>query len=186
MATNAVHLVVTDMTTDAFLAALTRFVSRRGLCSSLFSDCGTNYVGADAALRRLIADSLHSPTAQDKIQHHTAQQGIEFQFNAPASPHMGGLWESAVKGAKHHLRRVMGDCVLTLSELMTLSTQVEAMLNSRPLTPLLSDPTDLAALTPGHFLIGAPLAAVPEPSLLDLPVNRLKHWQLVQQFHQRI
>jgi hypothetical protein len=187
MVTKAVHLeVVTDLTTDAFIAALIRFVSRRGLCVQLFSDCGTNYVGADNTLQRTIKETLFSTDSQKKLLHFATSRGIEFKFNPPAAPHQGGLWESAVKSAKHHLRRVMGDTVLTLPEFMTLVTQIEAMLNSRPLIPLSSDPADLTALTPGHFLIGAPLASVPEPDLLDVPDNRLKHWHLVQAFHQRI
>lgn len=187
MVTKAVHLeVVTDLTTDAFIAALTRFVSRRGLCVQLFSDCGTNYVGADNVLQKIIKETLFSTDSQKKLLHFTTPRGIEFKFNPPAAPHQGGLWESAVKSAKHHLRRVMGDTVLTLPEFMTLITQIEAMLNSRPLIPLSSDPADLSALTPGHFLIGAPLASVPEPDLFDVPNNRLRHWQLVQAFHQRI
>jgi hypothetical protein len=187
MVTKAVHLeVVTDLTTDGFLAALTRFVSRRGLCADIYSDCGTNFVGADATLRRLTDPHIKSPSAQDSIQRFSVRRGIKFHFNPPAAPHQGGLWEAAVKGAKYHLKRVIGDTVLTLPEFMTLSVQVEAMLNSRPLTPLSSDPADLSALTPGHFLTGAPLAAVAEPDIQDLPSNRLKHWQVVQVFHQRI
>lgn len=81
---------------------------------------------------------------------------------------------------------MIGDTVLTLLEFMTLSVKVEAMLNSRPLTPLSSNPADCSALTPGHFLIGAPLLAVAEPDIQDVPSNRLKHWQVVQAFHQQI
>lgn len=187
MVTKAVHIeVVTDLTADGFIAALTRFVSRRGLCSDIYSDCGTNYVGADSTLKRLVDSCLSSPTSQETIHQFSANRGINFHFNPPAAPHQGGLWEAAVKSAKHHLKRVMGDTVLTLPQLITLTTQVEAMLNSRPLTPLSSDPSDMTALTPGHFLVGAPLMATPEPEVRDLPSNRLKHWQLVQSFHQRI
>lgn len=187
MTTKAVHFeVVTDLTTDGFIAALTRFVSRRGLCSDIFSDCGTNFVGANTILRKLTHDSIRSYEAQEKIAHYTSPRGINFHFNPPAAPHQGGLWESAVRSAKHHLRRVMGDSVLTLSQFITLTTQVEAMLNSRPLTALSTDPAELSALTPGHFLIGAPLAALPEPNLREVPSNRLHHWQLIQAFHQRI
>lgn len=60
------------------------------------------------------------------------------------------------------------------------------MLNSRPLTPLSSDPTDLTPLTPGHFLIGVPLTAIPEEDVQEVPSNRLKHWQLIQALHQRL
>ncbi|XP_054281217.1 uncharacterized protein LOC128998886 [Macrosteles quadrilineatus] len=181
-ATKAVHVeVVTDLSSDAFIAALTRFVSRRGLCSDLYSDCATNFVGADNALRKLVK----SPN-QTEIQVFASQNGIKFHFNPPAAPHQGGLWESAIKGIKYHLRRVIGDQVLTLPEFITVATQAEAMMNSRPLTPLSNDPSDLSSLTPGHFLIGAPLAAVPEADLSDAPQNRLKHWHLVQSLSQSI
>ncbi|CAG7826307.1 unnamed protein product, partial [Allacma fusca] len=51
LTTHAIHLEpVSDLTTDAFVAALKRFVSRRGLCSDMFSDCGSNFVGADKEL----------------------------------------------------------------------------------------------------------------------------------------
>lgn len=76
--------------------------------------------------------------------------------------------------------------MLTLMQFITLLSQIEAMLNSRPLTALSNDPSDIAALTPAHFLIGSPIVAVPEENLLDTSTNRLKHWQLVQALHQRI
>lgn len=187
MVTKAMHLeVVNDLTTDAFIASLTRFVSRRGLCNHIFSDCGTNFVGADAALKKVVNSTIYSKDCQDKLLNFSSMKGISFHFNPPAAPHHGGLWESAVKSTKHHLRRVMGTTVLTLMEFITLTTQIEAMLNSRPLTPLSSDPSDCSALTPGHFLIGSSLAAVPEADHQEVPLNRLKHWQQVQALNQRV
>ncbi|KAK2577870.1 hypothetical protein KPH14_008171 [Odynerus spinipes] len=94
---------------------------------------------------------------------------------------MGGKWEAVVKSVKHHLRRTVAETALTHEELFTLLTQIEAILNSRPLEPLTNDPEDIAALTPGHFLIGCPLVAVPEPSLLDLSTSGHSRWKLIQQ-----
>lgn len=182
MATKAVHIeVVTDLTTSAFISALTRFVSRRGICASISSDCATNFVGANNYLK-LIADSLNKA----EIHSFAAQKGIQFKFNPPAAPHQGGLWESAIKSIKYHLKRAIGEHVLTLPEFITLTTQIEAILNSRPLTALSEDPKDPSALTPAHFLIGCPLTAVPEEDLFKVPSNRLKHWQLLQSLHQQI
>ncbi|XP_071652998.1 uncharacterized protein [Temnothorax longispinosus] len=178
LATRAVHLeVVSDYTAAAFLAALRRFTSRRGLCLSLHSDCGTNFVGADAQLRALFAAS-HPEGRQ--IASQVACDGIKWQFNPPAAPHFEGIWEAAVKSLKHYLRKVLGEATLTYEEMSTLLAQVEACLNSRLLQALSDDPDDLAALTPGHFLVGSALTAVPEPSLLDAPDNRLSCWQLLQ------
>lgn len=115
----AVHLdVASDYTSDAFLAALRRFISRRGLCKVLYSDRGTNFVGADKQLRALF--SVNSKEGR-RITAHLTDERIEWRFNPPAAPHFGGLWEAAVKSVKHHLRRVIGDAKLTYEEMATLS-----------------------------------------------------------------
>ncbi|CAD6240815.1 GSCOCG00012580001-RA-CDS [Cotesia congregata] len=82
---------------------------------------------------------------------------------------------------KHHLTRTIGESAFTFEEFTTLLTQVEAILNSRPMEALSDDPQDLSSLTPGHFLIGRPLNAIPEPSLMDIDVSRLSRWQFIQQ-----
>nr|CAI5831992.1 unnamed protein product [Callosobruchus analis] len=88
--------------------------------------------------------------------------------------------EAGIKSAKHHLKLVMANNAFTFEELYTIITRVEAILNSRPLTPLSQDPDDIQALTPGHFLIGRSLTSLPELTVTELPVNRLSRWQLVQ------
>ncbi|XP_029164554.1 uncharacterized protein LOC114935824 [Nylanderia fulva] len=143
----------------------------------MYSNCGTTFVGADRALRELFKASTSEG-------HHIARaannQGIRWHFNPPAAPHFGGLWEAAVKSTKFHLRRVIGETTLTYEELSTLLTQIEACLNSRPLQALSDDPDDTSALTPGHFIIGAPLLAVPEPSLTGQPASTLSRWRHLQ------
>ncbi|XP_011684293.1 PREDICTED: uncharacterized protein LOC105447785 [Wasmannia auropunctata] len=178
LATRAVHLeVASDYTAEGFLAAYRRFVSRRGLCATMHSDQGTNFIGADAQLKRLLQQALQDRSIADAL----ASDGVHWRFNPPAAPHFGGVWEAAVKSTKHHLRRVMGEATLTYEELSTFLTQIEACLNSRPLAALSDDPEDLTALTPGHFLVGTALRAVPEPSLTEEPIGRLTRWQLLQQ-----
>ncbi|XP_011687068.1 PREDICTED: uncharacterized protein LOC105449509 [Wasmannia auropunctata] len=176
--TRAVHLEpVSDYSADAFLAAFRRFISRRGICQAVYSDCGTNFVGADSQLRALFKSS---GPEMHRIVGRLTTDGIRWHFNPPAAPHFGGLWEAAVKSLKHHLRRVIGDTKLTFEEMATFLAEVEGCLNSRPLQALTDDPEDLDALTPGHFLIGGPLNAIPEPSLIDVPTNRLSRWRLLQ------
>jgi hypothetical protein len=58
----------------------------------------------------------------------------------------------------------------------TLLIRIEACLNSRPITPISSDPNDLQPLTPGHFLIGEPLNNFPEYDFKEVPINRLARW----------
>ncbi|GFX39978.1 integrase catalytic domain-containing protein [Trichonephila clavipes] len=69
------------------------------------------------------------------------------------APHMGGLWEAGIKSTKYHLKRVVGETKLTYEEFETFLTQIEACLNSRPLTPISNDSNDQSTLTPGHFII---------------------------------
>ncbi|CAK1598127.1 unnamed protein product [Parnassius mnemosyne] len=153
-ALKAVHLeLVSDLTSEAYMAALNRFVARRGKPQSITSDNGTNFVGASNEMHRF----LHSSSVASEI----AQQGIEFIFTPAYSPHFNSLAEAAVKSCKQHLKRLLKLTHFTFEEMVTCLTHIEAVLNSRPLTPLSSDPNDFSALTPSHFLIGRPLLSVP-------------------------
>jgi len=176
--TKAVHLeLVSDLSTEAFIAALDRFVSRRGCPTHVYSDCGTNFVGAAKVLRQLI---------NDQANHETLMRAIScvWHFNPPGAPHFGGLWEAAVKSAKRLLIRTVGPHPLTWEELLTVVTRIEAVLNSRPLSPLSDDPSDLQCLTPGHFLIGQPLLAPPERSIPEAFTDLRRRWTLLKQCHQ--
>lgn len=178
MVVKAVHLeVVSDLSTPAFLAALDRFVARRGLPIDIYSDCGTNFVGASKQLRRFMLDA----SRQHQLTSHLS---CSWHFNPPSAPHFGGLWEAAVKSMKTLLVRTVGNHTLSFEELNTVACRIEAVLNSRPLIPLSSDPDDLECLSPGHFLTGQPLLAVPEPNVVDTPNNLLSRWTLLHQCHQ--
>lgn len=146
MASRGVHLeLVTDLTSEAFLAALARLSSRRGRVHELHSDNGTTFHGAD----KEIAAAVNS---WKKLPEDTMFQSLytKWTFIPPVAPHQGGLWEAAVKSCKHHLRRVVGDQQLTFEEFCTVLTQVEACLNSRPIVRVTDDGTDNLALTPSH------------------------------------
>lgn len=179
LAVKAVHLeVVTELSTEAFLCALDRFIARRGMPSDIFSDCGTNFIGADKQLQSIV----NKPENQTILAN--ARSTCSWHFNPPSAPHFGGLWEAAVRSAKRLLIRVMGTHIFTYEEFTTVLTRVEAVLNSRPLTPLSSDPTDLDYLSPGHFLIGQPLLAIPPRVSPDAKLNLTNRWKLLDQCHQ--
>ncbi|XP_072392178.1 uncharacterized protein [Diabrotica undecimpunctata] len=184
MATKAIHLeLVSELSSNAFLATFKRFISRRGNPHTIYSDNGTNFVGANNQLKEL-NNFFRSNSEFNKIRAYLAQTEIQWKFIPPRSPHWGGLWESAVKSTKFHLVRLMSNSVLTFEELYTVLTQIEAILNSRPLYALSNDPNDLQPLTPGHFLIGTPLTAFPEIDVTNTPVNRLSIWKQISKIQQ--
>lgn len=148
------------------------------MCATPRSDCGTNFVGADAVLRQRFNSA--SKEMQD-LASILANDGTKWEFNPPSAPHFGGKWEAAVKSRKFHLLRTIGDASLTYEEFSTILIQIEAILNSRPLCPLSDDVEDCSALTPGHFLIGEALTTTPEANLLTLPSTRLTRWQILRQ-----
>ncbi|XP_075167525.1 uncharacterized protein LOC142239617 [Haematobia irritans] len=184
MVTKAIHLeAVTTLSTDSFIAAFRRFTSRRGMCSELYSDCGTNFIGANKELQ--ILHRRNRDSLPDELVDMLSTNGTNWHFIPPASPNFGGLWEAGVKSTKHHLKRIMSNRILTFEELTTLLAQIEGCLNSRPLCPLSSDPSDNEALTPAHFLVGEPILNVPHESLLDCSVDRLSRWKVVELLKQQ-
>ncbi|XP_033254138.1 uncharacterized protein LOC117193495 [Drosophila miranda] len=178
LSTKAIHIeLVSDLTTPAFIAAFKRFWSRRGPISDLYSDNGTTFHGARKELTEMQRIAV-SQSQDEEIANFLTSQDINWHFIPPSAPHFGGLWETGVRSIKLHLRRVIGSSALTFEEYSTILTQIEGLLNSRPLCA----PSDhsLDPLTPAHFLTGQPHMSVPEPSLLDVNINRLQRWRQLQ------
>ena len=92
--------------------------------------------------------------------------------NHTAFTHFGGLWEAVDKSFKRNFLKTTGKTTLPLEELTTLLTQIEAIMNSRPLTSPSNDPNDFPTITPAHFLIGRPLLTVPDS---DHPTKLISH-----------
>lgn len=179
MGTRAIHLeAVTDLTAQAFIAAFRRFVARRGYCAHLWSDNGTNFVGADKELRNLFKKSTNNVAKE--IADQLVNDGTTWHFIPPRAPNFGGLWEAGVRAAKRHLMRVNGTSKLTYEEMTTLLAQVEACLNSRPLCQLDETVETLNPLTPGHFLVGEPLISIPDTRYDQKNTSLLSRWQLIQ------
>ena len=182
MSTRACHIeLVEDYSSAAFLAAFTCFCSRRGLPQEMWSDNGTTFVGA----ARELAESYDKVMRDPLIRAHLLHNRVVWHFIPPNAPHFGGLWEAGIKSVKHHLRRVLCDSTPTVSELRTLLTGVETILNSRPLVPLNDDPESFDACTPAHLLIGGSLVLPPAPLLYDANPRYLTRWQNVRRRHEQ-
>lgn len=177
--TKALHLeVVSELTASAFLAAFRRFVSRRGHCQILHSDCGTNFIKGN----KLLSEEIYKAQVSWKTELaiNFEEMGTTWEFNPPGTPHFGGLWEAGVKSMKTHLNKTFGTNHYTVEELTTVLVQIEGILNSRPLCPLKSDPDDFSALTPAHFLIGECIVSPPDRHY-DLEAKHpIDRWQLLQ------
>ncbi|XP_049875992.1 uncharacterized protein LOC126373761 isoform X2 [Pectinophora gossypiella] len=171
-----VHLeAVSELSRDAFMLTLRRFIARRGKPNDIFCDNGRNFVATARELGTFLSNN------SDLIAHDASTHNINFHFSPAYAPNFNGLAEAGIKSAKFHLKRILGNSHLTFEEMSTLFAQVESILNSRPLCPLSSSPNDYTPLTPGHFLIGRPLMSLLSPSLEDENASRLNRYQRIEQ-----
>ena len=93
---------------------------------------------------------------------------LEWKFIPPSTPNFGGLWEAGVKAVKNPLNSDVGGLTFTYEQYATLLAQIEAILTSRPLFLESTDPNEIGASTPGHFLIGGPFTALPNQDLTQM------------------
>lgn len=158
--------------------AFKRFLSRRGPCSFVYSDNGTNFIASDSYLKELF-DFLKSNEYYSLFNNELAKHKITWKRSPPLGSHFGGIWEANIKCIKSLLFRVIGKQILTYEEMLTVLNQVEAVLNSRPLYVLSSDPSEPTALTPSHFLSTKPLAFLPAADVSGERANLLSRHSLM-------
>ena len=139
-----------SMDASSCVMGVDRFVSRRGTPTIIWSDNGTNFVGAEKKLRENI-EKWNTTNIAVELAH----KGNKWRFNPPSAPHQGGIWERLVRSFKRVLYKILGTRRLTDEVLSTTFCLVEHALNSRPLTLVSADLSDLGAITPNHFLLGS-------------------------------
>ncbi|CAH8595656.1 unnamed protein product [Schistosoma guineensis] len=147
--TRAVHLEVAfNLSTDAFIMALMRFIGRRGTPKEIYSDNGTNFVGATSELRANM-----SVWDKHKINDLTVSKGIRWHFNPPLASHRGGVWERLIRSVRRILLSISNGQILHDDSLATYFVEVERILNNRPIVPATSDEKDDLVLTPNTLLL---------------------------------
>jgi hypothetical protein len=185
LACRAIHIETTNsLDTDSFINALRRFIARRGDIRELRSDQGTNFAGADAELRRAL-DEMN----QEDIKKYLLKNGADYKYfiwkrNPPFASHMGGVWERQVRSVRMVLSSLLKNhgSILDDESFRTLLTEVEAVVNSRPLTTdSLSDSGSPVPLSPINLLTMKSKVAMTPPGCFqraDLYCRR--RWRRVQ------
>ncbi|XP_041841884.1 uncharacterized protein LOC121640249 [Melanotaenia boesemani] len=175
LTTRAVHIeVLSSISTDSFLMALRRFISRRGKPAEILCDQGTNFRGGDRELQEAF-NALH-PSLQAQL----AEYQLKFRFNPPSAPHFGGSWEREIRSIKAALTSTLGCQVVTAEVLQTVLIEIEGILNSKPLGYVSSDLADPDPITPNLLLMGRPDPSLPQVTYHDSELIGRRHWRTCQ------
>lgn len=176
LATRAVHLEIAgSLSSDSCIMAMRRFFARRGCPEAIYSDNGTNFVGANNELKRALKE-----LDQDKIKSECSIRGVEWHYTPPLAPHFGGSWERLVRSVKTALGDVLQRNNLKEEVLSTFLAEAEHTINSHPLTHVPVDPNDPDPLTPNHFLIRRASNLQPIGSFDRSDLYGRKQWRIVQ------
>ena len=178
MNTRAIHCALaTDTSAMELLQVLRRFFSYRGYPKLLLSDNGTQMIGAENELKRMIGWN------ESKLKEFCADRGMKWQFITPLAPHQNGCSEAMVKSVKTALKKAIGDAVLTPFELYTCILEVANLVNQRPIGRLPTDPDDSSYLCPNNILLGRATNSVPQGPFRETqnPCHRFEFCQKIME-----
>ena len=148
--------IAPGLDTNAFLNALRRFIGRCSNPAHIYSNNDTNFVGAERVLRESLQD-----LDQHRINDYLSQHKINWHFNPPAGSHFNGASERMIRSVRRIFSIIFKDQVLTDDTLHTIMVEIEAILNFRPLVPIVFDPEDSEPLTPNHLLLLRGIVPIP-------------------------
>ena len=154
--TRAIHLdLVPDLSATTFLRSFRRFTARRGKPSLVVSDNGKTFKPAAREITRILNDP--------GVKRHFAKEHMKWTFNLEKAPWWGGVFERLVRSVKRCLKKTISGARLTYEELLTVITEVEMILNCRPLSYVSGEDIE-EPLTPSHLLCGRRLMSLPDNS----------------------
>ena len=155
--TRAIHLeLVQNQSTEAFLRAFRRMISRRGMITTFYSDNSKTFECASKEMQKYW-EIMNGKTFKNFLTDHK----IEWKFIVDYAAWWGGFYERMMRSIKTPLKKILGRSVYGPDEMYTILTEVEAMVNSRPLTQVTDEPSEMNYLTPACFLIGRKLINIP-------------------------
>ena len=173
--TRAVHLELTrGLGVKDFLLGFRRFASRRGLPATLQSDNAKTFKSSSKEIRKLV----RSP----EVWRYLTNNQISWNFIVEKAPWWGGYWERLVRSVKSPLKKAIGRSTLMYDELHTLLTEVEGLINARPLTYVYDDEESISyPLTPSDLIYGRRISTTPNCQYYEITstyeslTKRLKH-----------
>ncbi|XP_066983767.1 uncharacterized protein [Macrobrachium rosenbergii] len=152
--TRGIHIeLVKDLSCDSFLMVFRKFCSRRGFPSLMLSDNATTFVSASDYLKNMAESSL--------VQEHLNAIECKWKFIPARAPWFGAIWERLIGLLKTCLKKVIGQAFLSFNELSCVVTELEAIINDRPLRYTPGDLDQLDILTPNHLILGRRLRSFP-------------------------
>ncbi|XP_041983271.1 uncharacterized protein LOC121736254 [Aricia agestis] len=173
LTTRAVHLeLVPSLSASSMIMSLRRMMSRRGTPTVIYSDNGTNFVGAEKEVTEALQQN------DDAMKVFASGKQIIWKRIPPGAPNMGGAWERLVRSVKAALRVTLTEKTPPDEVLHTLLLEAEHVINTRPLTPVNPDLNE-ESLTPNHFLIGRSSGMIPFGSYKDYTADS-RSWKAAQ------
>ncbi|KHJ91498.1 integrase core domain protein [Oesophagostomum dentatum] len=149
MVTRLIHLdVVTSLSTVAFIHMLRRFFARRGIPKSITCDNAPTFGLGEEILQDYMAAFQQDSTVAKEL----SNREITWKNITPYAPWQGGFYERLIKSVKYSMYKTLGKSPTTYEELFTTLTEIEALLNSRPLTYITNDINEQQILRPIDFL----------------------------------
>lgn len=145
------------------MLAFRRFTSRKSLPRIMVSDNATTFNAASNHIRQL----CQSTNVRETLSNH----GTQWQFIPKRAPWYGGWWERLIGLTKTTLKKTLGRSYVSYERLQTVVTEIEAIMNDRPLTYVSSDASDPEVLTPSHLLYGRRVTSLPYQDVPDDILN---------------
>lgn len=145
--------VLEDLSTDAFMMAMTRFFNAHARPEEIVSDNGSNFRKANVIFKELL-DKLKDSYLRTKFP------TIRWRFGPAYAPYYTGIVERMVQKAKKAIDAILAGARFSEQQLLTATTIAANFINNYPLTYELSDAGEPLALTPNDFLHGRQLCDI--------------------------